>query len=80
MCGRVEEIRYTHSNTADTWSTVVKKFQPAEIYQAISSFYPKIDLNLIKSGIIYDEKIRNSGNYIYDYAHLFFGKDLGLLW
>ena len=32
-------------------------------------------LNLIKNGIISGEKIRNSGKYIYDYAHSFFGKD-----
>ena len=30
---------------------------------------------LIKIRIISIEKIRNSGNYIYDYAHSFFGKD-----
>ena len=29
----------------------------------------------IKQGIICSEKLRNSGNYIYDYAHSFFGKD-----
>ena len=28
-----------------------------------------------KKGIISSEQIRNSGNYIYDYAHSFFGKD-----
>ena len=33
------------------------------------------DLNLINKGIISSEKMRNSGNYIYDYAHPFFGKD-----
>ena len=33
------------------------------------------DLNLIKEGIISTEKMRNSGNYVYDYAHSLFGKD-----
>ena len=28
-----------------------------------------------KKGIIYNGKIRNSGNHIYDFAHSFFGKD-----
>ena len=29
----------------------------------------------MKKKIISSEKIRNSGNYIYDYAHSFFGND-----
>ena len=28
-----------------------------------------------KKGIISNEKMRNSGNYIYDYAHPLFGED-----
>ena len=32
-------------------------------------------LNSIKKGIIYGEKIRNSGNFNYDYTHSFLGKD-----
>ena len=43
--------------------------------QTISSFYLKKNLNLIKKGIISSEKLRNSCNYIYDYAHSVFGKD-----
>ena len=31
--------------------------------------------DLMKKGIISTEKMRNSGNYIYDYAHSFFEKD-----
>ena len=31
--------------------------------------------NLMKKMNISIEKIRNSGNYIYDYAHSFFGED-----
>ena len=30
---------------------------------------------VIKKGIISGEKIKNSGNYNYNYAHSFFGKD-----
>ena len=33
-------------------------------------------LNMIKERINSSEKKRNSGNYTYDYAHSFFGKDL----
>ena len=29
----------------------------------------------LKKGIISNEKMRNSGNYIYDYAHYFFRTD-----
>ena len=32
-------------------------------------------MNLIKKWMIFNEKMRNSGNYNYDYAHSFFGKD-----
>ena len=32
-------------------------------------------LNLTIKDIISSEKIRNSGNYNYDYAHSFLGKD-----
>ena len=31
--------------------------------------------DLIKKGLFLVKKIRNSGNYIYDYAHSFFGMD-----
>ena len=44
-------------------------------HQNISSFYFKKYLNLIKNGNISIEKMRNSGNRIYEYAHSFFGKD-----
>ena len=43
-----------------------------KIYQTISSFYLEKKLNLINKGIISSGKIRNSGNYIHDYAHSFF--------
>ena len=33
------------------------------------------DLNMRKEGIISNEKMRNSGNYIYDYAHSLFVED-----
>ena len=39
-------------------------------------FLFKNDWNLIKKGIVSSEEIRNSGNYIYDYAYSFFGEDL----
>ena len=42
---------------------------------SVSSFYLKKDLNLIKKGIISSEKMMNSCNYTYDYAHSFFGTD-----
>ena len=38
-------------------------------------FLFKKDLKLMKKRTISNEKLRNSGNYIYDYAHSFFGKD-----
>ena len=44
-------------------------------YQTLFSFYIKKYFNLIRKGIISSEKMRNSGNYNYDYAHSFFGKD-----
>ena len=34
-----------------------------KIYQTISNFYSKKDLVLIKKGIIFSEKMRNSGDY-----------------
>ena len=46
-----------------------------KVYQNVSSFYSKKDLNLIKIEIISSEKMRNSGNYNYDYAHSFFGNN-----
>ena len=45
------------------------------IDQNIFSFYSKRDLMLIRKLIIFSEKMRNSDNYNYDYAHSFFGKD-----
>ena len=33
-------------------------------------------MNSIKKGITSSEKMRNSGYYIYDYAHSFFADDL----
>ena len=44
-----------------------------KIYQTRSSLKP--DTNLLKKGIIFNEKMRNLDNYIYDYAHSFYGKD-----
>ena len=45
-------------------------------HQNVSSyiqFFSKKDLNLIKKGIISSEKMRNSGNYNYDYyIHIHF--------
>ena len=38
-------------------------------------FLVQKDLNLFKNEIISCEKMRNTGNYIYDYTHSFFGKD-----
>ena len=38
-------------------------------------FFIKKKLNLIEKKIIFCEKKRNSSNYIYDYAHLFYEKD-----
>ena len=40
-----------------------------------TNFYLKIVLKLLKTQIFSREKIRNSGNCIYDYAHSFFGED-----
>ena len=37
------------------------------------SFFIFFYLNLVKKEIISSEKMRNSGNYIYDYTHSFFG-------
>ena len=48
-------------------------------YQNLSDniqFYSKTYLSLMKKKHISSDKMRNSGNYIYDYAHSFFGKDL----
>ena len=48
-------------------------------YQKLSEyvqFLVKKDLNLMKKGIIYGEKVRKSGNYICDYANSFFGDDI----
>ena len=38
-------------------------------------FLFKKDFNLLKKGLFLVKKIRNSVNYIYEYAHWFFGKD-----
>ena len=40
-----------------------------------SQFLFKKDLNFLKKEIISNEKMKNSGNYNYAYAHSFFGKD-----
>ena len=37
-------------------------------------FIKRFEVN--KKGIISSEKTRNLGNYVYDYAHSFFGEDL----
>ena len=42
----------------------VLRFIPVTVVnQTIFSFHSKKDLNLIKKGIIYSEKMRNSDNY-----------------
>ena len=38
-------------------------------------FLLKIEFWSNKKGIISSDKMRNSGNYNYDYAHSFLGKD-----
>ena len=38
-------------------------------------FLLKKKINSILKGIISREKMRNSGDYIYEYANSFFGKD-----
>ena len=43
--------------------------------KSISNFCLKKDFSPIKKWIISSGKMRNLGNYIYDYAHSFFGKD-----
>ena len=46
-------------------------------HQNLSDYIPfsfKKGLKLNTKGIISREKIRNSGNYNYNYGHLFFGK------
>ena len=43
-------------------------------FQTITSFYLKNDLKLQKH-ICFSEKMRNSGNFIHDYARPFFGED-----
>ena len=52
-------------------TSIEKKY--TKIYHTISSFYSINDFNLTKKkGLFIMKKIRNSGNYIYDYAHTFF--------
>ena len=45
-----------------------------KIHQTIHFLFKK-KLNLIRKDIISSEKMRNQGNYNYDYAHSLFGKD-----
>ena len=42
-----------------------------KIYQTTNSLYSKTDMKLIKNKK-FTEKMRNSGNCSYDYAHSFF--------
>ena len=46
-----------------------------KIYQTSSSIYSKLRYEVNEKLIFYCEKIRNSGNYINDYAYSFFRKD-----
>ena len=41
-------------------------------YQNLSDYIQFKKMNLMTKGISSGEKIRNSGNYNYDYAHSFF--------
>ena len=56
-------------------SDFIKSEKSHQTYQIIASFYSKKYLHLLIKGIIYGEKMRNSGIYNYDYDHSFFGKD-----
>ena len=38
-------------------------------------FKKRFEINIKKKQIVSSEKMRNSGNSIYDYAHSFFGED-----
>ena len=40
-----------------------------------NQFLFKKRFEVIKKQIFFNEKVRNSGNCIYDYAHSFFGED-----
>ena len=47
-------------------------------HQNLSDYFQflfKKSFEVNKKGIIYSEKMRNSGNYISDYAQSFFGED-----
>ena len=48
-------------------------------HQTLSDYnqflYKKKDLKLIKNRVLFNEKMRNSGNCIYDYAYPFFGEN-----
>ena len=46
-----------------------------QIYQTKTSFYSKNDLKVNKKHIFSTEKMRNAGNSIYEYAHMFYGED-----
>ena len=54
---------------------IVSEKKTIKIYQIIFCFYFKKYLNLIKKRIISREKMSNSGNFIYDYAHSFIVED-----
>ena len=52
----------------------IGKITSKSIRLFLSRFHSKTDLNLIEKDIISSEKMRNSGNYMHDNAHSFFGK------
>ena len=57
-------------NSDDCIGKMISKF-----IRLYSVFYCNSFFNLIEKGIISSEKMRNSGYYMYGYAHSFFGKD-----
>ena len=46
-----------------------------KIYQTTISLYLKIRFEVNEKNIFSSEKTRNSGNCVYDYAHMFIGED-----
>ena len=46
-----------------------------QIYQTTTSFYEKKNLKYIKNKFYSSEKLKNSGNFIYEYAYSLFGQD-----
>ena len=54
---------------------IVSKISHQNILDYIQFLFLKKFLNFMKTEIVSSEKIRNSGIYIYDYAHSFFGED-----